>query len=195
MKTGRHILIFAAIIIFLIGVNYYANRSESVVVPDSQNLRITGPASADTLTAALKTMPPDHDLLMQTKRLEDHIKKNPDDLDHLIMLGNLYFDRGRFDEALGTYQKALTGRPDNDDVRVDYAVCLYNTGKPMRAVEELERVIQNNPRHQTAYYNMGVIFLNMKRDEEARKYLEHVLHINPHTDIAVKAASSLEQIR
>ena len=191
MNTKIYIILFAVIVLLAVGLTFFSSTTDNKTENAGAQLKAVMPAD----TAMSGAMPPNHDMLMQTKMLEDYLKNNPGDLEHLIMLGNLYFDLGRFDAAVDPYQKALKLKPDNDNVRVDYAVSLFNTGKGDSAVKELEQVIQHNPKHQTAYYNLGVIHLHLKHSDKAKMYWEHVLHIDPDTELAKKAKISLAKIQ
>lgn len=192
MKSKLLIVLFVSVIIIFVGLTFITSTADDPTVQKNTTLTIVQPVDSVVPKPA---MPPNHDLLMQTKMLEDYLKNNPGDLEHLIMLGNLYFDLGRFDDAINPYLKALSIKPDLDDVRVDYAVSLFNTGKGDAAVKELEQVIQHNPKHQTAYYNLGVIHLHLKHSDKAKMYWEHVLHIDPDTELAKKAKISLAIIQ
>ncbi len=184
MKSKIYIILFVSVIFLFVGLIFISSTTDNPNVQQNTLLTVVQPVDS---VVSKPVMPPDHDLLIQVKLLEDHLKENPDDLEHQVMLGNAYFDLGRFEAAIGPYLKALSIRPDYDDVRVDYAVSLFNTGKGETAVRELEHVIRHNPKHQTAYYNLGVIHMNMNHKDKARIYLEHVMHINPETKLAMKA--------
>ncbi len=194
MNTKVYLLIFTFIIVFVVGMMFVIYSSDENKNPgnDVSSLKVT--VSDDTMKTHSAAMPQNHDLLMQAKLLEDRVKQNPDDLEHLILLGNLYFDLGRFDAAIDPYQKALKLKPDNDNVRVDYAVSLFNTGNGETAIRVLDHVIEHNPKHQTAYYNLGVIHMHMNHKDKAKMYWEHVLHIDPNSELAAKAKISLTRI-
>ncbi len=140
-------------------------------------------------------MPANHDQLMQIENLKGMLEKNPADSEHWIMLGNLYYDIGKFAQALGPYEKALLLAPANENVRVDYAVCLFNTGQDGKAIQELDKVVLANPNHQTATYNLGVIHLHAGNKDRARQYWNRTLQINATTDLASKARDALDRLK
>ncbi len=142
-----------------------------------------------------KAMPSNHDELMQIQNLKDMLARNPNDLEHLVMLGNMYFDLGKHDLALDPYEKALQLRPDDGNVRVDYAVSLFNTGKNDQATAELQRVIKENPSHQTAYYNLGVIQLHSGQKDKAREYWTKAVAIDGGSALGQKAQQALSNLR
>jgi tetratricopeptide (TPR) repeat protein len=94
------------------------------------------------------------------------LKKDPNNLQALIGLGNLYFDMGQDLLAIEHYNKALGIDPRNVNVRTDMAVCYRRSGNPDRAIEELKKAISMDPRHAQSRYNLGVILIHDKKDVE-----------------------------
>ncbi|HZW37113.1 MAG: tetratricopeptide repeat protein [Deltaproteobacteria bacterium] len=94
------------------------------------------------------------------------LKKDPNNLQALIGLGNLYFDMGQDLLAVEHYNKALALDPRNVNVRTDMAVCYRRSGNPDRAIEELKKAISMDPRHAQSRYNLGIILIHDKKDVE-----------------------------
>jgi tetratricopeptide (TPR) repeat protein len=94
------------------------------------------------------------------------LRKDPNNLQALIGIGNLYYDAGQDRKAIESYQKALALDPSNSNVRTDMAVCYRRAGDFDRAIEELKKAISANPRHYQSRYNLGVILLQDKNDLE-----------------------------
>ncbi len=104
--------------------------------------------------------------LSQIENYKEILRKDPNNLQALINIGNLYFDARQDLLAIENYEKALAIDPRNGNVRTDMAVCLRRTGKTDRAVEELKKAISMDPKHAQARYNLGVILINDKGDIE-----------------------------
>jgi tetratricopeptide (TPR) repeat protein len=94
------------------------------------------------------------------------LRKDPNNLQALIGIGNLYYDTKQDLLAIGNYEKALALDPTNANVRTDMAVCLRRSGNFDRAIEELKKAISANPRHAQSRYNLGVILIHDKQDVE-----------------------------
>jgi tetratricopeptide (TPR) repeat protein len=92
------------------------------------------------------------------------LRKDPNNLQALIGIGNLYFDTGQDLLAIENYRKALAIDPANANVRTDMAVCYRRSGKPETAVEELKKAISTDPRHAQSRYNLGVILMQDMHD-------------------------------
>ena len=104
--------------------------------------------------------------LAEIESYREILRKDPNNLQALIGIGNLYFDTKQDQLAIENYQKALALDPSNANVRTDMAVCYRRTGNPDRAVEELKKAISMNPRHAQSRYNLGVILIHDKNDVE-----------------------------
>jgi len=94
------------------------------------------------------------------------LRKDPNNLQALIGIGNLYYDTGQDQLAIANYGKALALDPTNANVRTDMAVCYRRTGNFDQAVAELKKAISVDPHHAQSRYNLGVILLHDKHDVE-----------------------------
>src|SRR5512143_530291 len=94
------------------------------------------------------------------------LRKDPNNLQALIGIGNLYFDTKQDLLAIQNYRKALVIDPTNANVRTDMAICYRRSGNPVQAVEELKKAISTTPRHAQSRYNLGVILIQEMHDPE-----------------------------
>ena len=82
--------------------------------------------------------------------------------------------------AVAAYQRFLAAEPDNLDARTDLASAYLGSNEPMRAVDEIKRVLEADPEHVQARYNYGVMLARIGRMEQAIKQFEHVkTYANP----------------
>jgi tetratricopeptide (TPR) repeat protein len=102
--------------------------------------------------------------LSEIENYKEILRKDQNNLQALVNLGNLYFDNQQDRLAIENYQKALAIDPRNNNVRTDMAVCYRRTGNPDRATDELKKVVSLDPRHAQARYNLGIILLHDKND-------------------------------
>ena len=94
------------------------------------------------------------------------LRKDPNNLQALIGIGNLYFDTNRDLLAIEHYRKALAMDPTNSNVRTDMAICYRRSGNPVQAVEELKKAISTTPRHAQSRRNLGIILIQDMNDIE-----------------------------
>jgi tetratricopeptide (TPR) repeat protein len=132
----------------------------------------------------------------QVKMLESILEKDAGNLNALIKLGNIYMDGRRFQDAVGTYAKALEIEPTNVDVRVDMGTCYRRMGRSDKAVEEYKRAISINPRHPNAHLNLAVVLLyDFGQKEEAVREFEKFLEIAPTAPQAQTIREEVERVK
>jgi len=115
----------------------------------------------------------------QARMMEAALKKDPNNVNIVVQLGNLYYDWGqdelnkkgdaaqpvdKWDRAVGYYQEALEMDPSNVNVRVDMANLMRYTGQQDQAIEEYRKAIKQNPQHPQARINLILALGQMKRD-------------------------------
>jgi tetratricopeptide (TPR) repeat protein len=106
------------------------------------------------------------DAAADIENYKEILRKDPNNLQALIGIGNLYFDTNRDLLAIENYRKALAIDPTNANVRTDMAICYRRSGSPAKAIEELKRAISTTPRHAQSRYNLGVILIQDMHDVE-----------------------------
>lgn len=104
--------------------------------------------------------------LAEIENYKEILRKDPNNLQANINIGNLYFDTRQDLRAIEHYRKALELDPRNVNVRTDMAICYRRKGDPDRAVEELKKAISIDPHHPQSRYNLGVILIHDKNDIE-----------------------------
>jgi tetratricopeptide (TPR) repeat protein len=127
-------------------------------VPAGESYGPVGPAPHSSLEETA------HRVAGEIQHHQAVIEKDPKAVESLIFLGNALFDLQRFNEARDHYERALAVDPKNFRVRTDLASAYKHLGQPDRAISELQTVLKQNPDHETALYNYGVILLNDKKD-------------------------------
>ena len=75
------------------------------------------------------------------------------------------------------YEAVLEQEPNNLDVRTDMATALLQTQSPMRGVQEINRVLEEDPDHFQARFNKGIMQLYIGRVDEAVAEFEEVKRI------------------
>jgi len=102
----------------------------------------------------------------EIENYKEILRKDPNNLQALIGIGNLYFDTKQDLLAIENYRKALALDSTNANVRTDMAICYRRSGSPAKAIEELKRAISTTPRHAQSRYNLGVILIQDMHDVE-----------------------------
>ncbi len=145
-----------------LGIGYYFGR---------QSLQPSGQAPAASSDSAF---------IQNEAALRAMLQSNPNDLNALTQLGNLYYDHGKYRDAIEWYGKALQVDPKNPDVRTDRGTSYWNLGQADAAIAEFQTALTYDPSHAQTLYNLGVVYLNGKSNSaEAKKVWERLLATNP----------------
>jgi len=128
-------------------------------------------------------------------RLKSDLAASPNDARILVQLGNLYYDSGRFRDAVDYYGRALDLDPRNVDVRTDRGTSYWNLGQADAAIVEFQKALEVDPAHAQTLYNMGVVYLSGKNNPaEARKTWEKLLATNPNYPDRAKVQEQLSSL-
>ncbi len=89
-----------------------------------------------------------------------------------LNLGQVYQERGRYEEALAEYSRALSANPRLTPALVNRGAVFFQRGELDRAESELKRAIEVSPERAVPYLNLASIALVKKRPEAALFWLE-----------------------
>jgi Flp pilus assembly protein TadD len=102
------------------------------------------------------------------------LQTDPNDLDAIKQVGDAYYQihsqtggAAYAQKGIDYYTKYLDSRPDDTDVRTDMAVLYFYTGETDRAIQEASQVIESDPGHPQANFNLGVFYWRGRSDYEA----------------------------
>jgi len=131
----------------------------------------------------------------EEQALKGILQTDPKNLNTLIRLGNLYMDAQRFSEAAEYYSRALEIDPKNNDVRVDLGTCYRRSGRPDLAEKYYREALKINPNHAFANMNLAVVLAyDFGRYEEAAKYFENYIKIEPASPNVPKIKEEIERL-
>lgn len=122
------------------------------------------------------------------KKIFGYLKTNPNVTDEERVLcddiiptelGNYYYSRGQFDEALSVYQKLLTEASEYQDVWYGMGRTLYEKSRFVEAVAAFQKQVQITPDHADAWYRLGKTLAIQRRYDDAIIAFQKQLYINP----------------
>jgi tetratricopeptide (TPR) repeat protein len=142
--------------------------------PDAS--RALSPAAAQSAAAAGEHVVNEDELRAHQAALE----AEPDNAALAARLGNLYYDAHRFEDAIPYYQRAWAIDSRNVSLSTDLGTALWYSGKPDEALAQYERSLSIAPAHPETMLNMGIVFLEGKRDaKRAIEVWQRLLASNP----------------
>lgn len=108
-------------------------------------------------------------------------KLRPDDYATVVRLGNVYASAGRFEDAARWYTAALAKRPDDCDARSELALTFYmrQPSQPEKAVAELRRCLQSDPKHVHSLHNLALMLMETKQFAESEATLARLEQADP----------------
>jgi predicted O-linked N-acetylglucosamine transferase (SPINDLY family) len=112
------------------------------------------------------------------ERIDAALKINAHDAGALVNHANVLNLKGRFGEAVASYDRALATRPDADAFR-GRGHALQGMGRPAEALASYARALTLNPSDVQALYKQGVVLNEMGRGDEALAAYDRVLALEP----------------
>ena len=112
--------------------------------------------------------------------LEREVENNPNNQAAWLELGNLYFDTGKFQDAIQAYSKYLRSNPNSANVWTDLGVMYRRNGNPAEAISSFEKAIELEPQHEQARFNKGIVqFYDLGNRDAALQTWQELIEINP----------------
>ncbi len=150
-------------------------------------------------SAASPHGPPSGDSVPFMQKLQgfkQKLEKNPKDVEALIFIANANFDIQRFEKAETFYLRALEVDGNNIHIRTDLASAYRHLGHSDKAVAALQIVLEINPNHEVALYNLGIILLNDLDDRMgAAEAWNRLVQINPSDPLASELKKKIKTIK
>jgi len=83
-------------------------------------------------------------------------------------------------KAIASYEKILQLNPENLDAKTDLGLCYAEgTNQPMKGITLLREVIEKNPDHENAQFNLGILSVRSGQYDKAVERFSKVLALNP----------------
>jgi len=165
-RTGALTLVMLLILVpAIVGVTYL-----EVGTPDALATSGPGAPAAQQAASGHDKMPPIGELV---KKLEEHQKQHPDNVDGWFLLGRTYMKLSRYSDAIRAYKKLDELQPNNSAVQISLAdaLSMQNQGRISdEALSLLEQVIQREPANVTALWLLGNASAQQGKDQQALDY-------------------------
>jgi cytochrome c-type biogenesis protein CcmH/NrfG len=131
----------------------------------------------------------------QVQALRNVVDRDPKNAGARVQLGNLYYDAGRYTDAIKWYAEALALNPKDVSVSTDLGVSYYYNNQPDLAIKQLEHSLQVDPKHTKALLNLGVVRAFGKQDlKGATEVWRRLVEIAPDSQEGRQARQALESL-
>src|SRR5688572_6958597 len=131
----------------------------------------------------------------QVQALRNVIDRDPKNAVARAQLGNLYYDAGRYTDAIKWYGESVALDPKDVGVSTDLGVSYYYNNQPDLAIKQLEHSLRVDPKHTKALLNMGVVRAFGKQDlKGATEVWRRLVEIAPESQEGRQARQALESL-
>jgi cytochrome c-type biogenesis protein CcmH/NrfG len=119
-------------------------------------------------------------------QIKADLEKDPSNVEKRVMLGNIYYDGGKWADAITYYDQALKLDPKNTDVIVDLGICQRNLKKFDEALVLFDKALAIDPGKKQALFNKIVVVAFDKGDKAKGKEVLKDLKAKYPDDVMVK---------
>ena len=169
-----------------------AYLDRSMEVAESEHLSMVGDLT-ERIVDAVAAQAPNLAVKYLNRVIDNKRVLGRDDLIHFNRLGILLRGEGRWQDAVAVYEKALGIAPDDPAVHYNMGLAYWEGEERGRAIASFERALGLDPQFYAgsvgAALNIGSLYLDLRRFDEAVPFLEHVLELDPENQTAAKRLS------
>jgi tetratricopeptide (TPR) repeat protein len=170
--------------------------SQQAAMPPRANVApVAGTAPSTSSSAVPGTPPPailDESKVQALRSVAERDAKNAV---ARAQLGNLYYDAGRYTDAIKWYGEALAINPSDVDVSTDLGVSYYYSNQPDLAIKQLEQSLKIDPKHTKSLLNLGVVRAFGKQDlKGATEVWRRLVEIAPDSQEGRQAKQALDSL-
>lgn len=131
----------------------------------------------------------------QIAHIQDVLARDSSNVSAWVALGNLYYDMNQPDEAIERYRVALSLRPDDVNVKTDWATMERAAGRPEKSIELLWDIVSSDSTASLAWFNMGVIYsFDLHDRRQAIAAWRRFLELNPQADQSANVLREIERL-
>jgi tetratricopeptide (TPR) repeat protein len=118
--------------------------------------------------------------------LQDAVKSQPLDQPYNYQLALTYQKARQYDKAEEAYRKLIQISPQDSLSYYSLIVRMYDEANlPEKAVDPARKLIESNPKNEVSMLNLGIIYLKLKRYDEAIATFRQALSVRPDYELAL----------
>jgi len=178
-------------------VGWIIGSQQAQVAPRPRPAQPDMASQAPAPAAAPDSGTPAPAILDDTKvqALESVAARDPKNAAARAQLGDLYYDAGRYPDAIKWYQESLSLNPKDVNVSTDLGVSYYYNKDTDRAISQLEHSLEIDPTHAKTLLNLGVVRAFGKRDlKGATEVWQKLVEVAPQSPEGQQAKRALDSL-
>lgn len=160
-----------------LGRIHAANGKPELALEEFQHALRLEPRSADALQGMART----YQSMGRGREGEDLLKRaaalQPDYWESFNRLGSFYYAEGRYQDAIPQFRRVIELTPDNIVGYSNLSTTYRRLGRTSEAQSLLENALRLGPNY-AVYSNLGVLYLDGRRFEDALGMIERALQLN-----------------
>ena len=125
------------------------------------------------------------------RMIKEIIADDPDIIDAYFSLGNIYFKHGDYEEAIANFRESLDRRPDDPFTVINIANAYRRMGEYEEAEEFILGYLSKGMSDSQLFFILGGIKVLQKKEDEAIKYYEQCLELNPSSTSSHNALAAI----
>ena len=116
------------------------------------------------------------DLANAENYIKQAISISPNNLDHRLMLVNIYLLRQDHEKAINELKEITAIHSNNQELFYDIGRIHQNIGNYEKAILYYNKVLKLDESHEDSLFSLGNIYFNLSQKKEAIKYFEDFLN-------------------
>jgi tetratricopeptide (TPR) repeat protein len=94
-------------------------------------------------------------------------------------LGNVFYDQGRFQDAIQAYKEGLRNQPDDAIAYKNLGIAYEAQQRYPEAIEQYQKAIKLDPEYAHAYNNLGHAYVRQRRYADAIEQFRKAIEMDP----------------
>jgi len=111
--------------------------------------------------------------------VKKELQKNPNDVDALYHLADLYDRNFQYSEAVDTYKKVIKLKPDMGYAYFKMGTAYDRINQPEEAVKTFKKAIKYMPKYAVLYNNMGIAYGKLGKPDDEITALKNAIKLRP----------------
>ena len=124
---------------------------------------------------------------------DNAIASDPDYLDAYMAKGNHFGNQGKFSKAIEVFEALITKQGQNPDAYFNIGLSYVQMDSLQQALDNFVICTQVEPTYVKGHYYLGVVNEKMGKKDEAKKYFQQTLNLDPDFERATKALENLSK--